>query len=334
MLPNSITMRDTRSLASALASAFVLTGAIACDSGESSAPPNDGPTSSGPSGGNTTSTTSTQSTTATSTTGSSGNGAGLVYETGMGCTPGSLTTNYTLHGRWEKLKVAIDGLEYFLQVNQWNEASPGTQTMQVGTDGYVFKMTAQGATAPTNGGPTGFPSIFIGANSNNATSGSNLPKQVSSLSAVPTTWTWKDAGTLADRNANSYNAAYDVWFSEGADGEPSASHPSGAFLMVWYHKPFDAQPVGSIAESNVTVAGVPGQWNVWIGNNNGTPIVSYTATQAISSMDFDLMDFIRHAVARGDTVQNSHYLTNIFAGFEIWRGGLNLETTKFCAEVL
>jgi hypothetical protein len=27
------------------------------------------------------------------------------------------------------------------------------------------------------------------------------------------------------------------------------------------------------------------------------------------------------------------YLTNIFTGFEIWKGGINLESTSFCAEV-
>jgi len=258
----------------------------------------------------------------------------MVYETGMGCTPGVLTTSKALYGRWDKALVMIDGLQYFLQVNQWNEASSGMQTMQIGKDGYVFKMTAQAASVPTNGGPTGFPSIFIGTNSNNGTQGSNLPKQVSSLAAVPTKWAWKDAGTLAAGSANSYNATYDVWFSTGADGEPSSSHPSGAFLMVWYHKPADAQPIGSIKEPAATIPGVPGQWNVWIGANAGTPIVSYVATQTIASMDFDLMDFINHAIARGDTVQSSHYLTNIFAGFEIWRGGVNIETTSFCAEVM
>lgn len=278
------------------------------------------------------STVNSQST-ATSTTGSSGGGGGLTFETGRGCTPGRVTVNTTLHGRWDKLKVTVDGLQYYLQVNQWNEASSGTQSMQVGGD-FFFKMVAQAASVPTNGGPTGFPSIFIGGNSNNITEGSNLPKQVSTLTSVPTTWVWKDAGTLANGTANSYNAAYDVWFSQGADGEPSAYHPSGAFLMVWYHKPFDAQPIGSIVDNQATVPNVPGQWNVWVGVNNGTPIISYTATQTISSMDFDLMDFIRHAVARGDTVQSSHYLTNVFAGFEIWRGGVNLETTSFCAEVL
>ncbi len=324
-------MRDLRLLISALA----LATSVGCDSGDSSTPDDDSTSNAGntASGANTVNSVNTQST-ATSTTGSSGNGGGLVHETGRGCTPGSLTVNQTLHGRWDKIKVAVDGLQYFLQVNQWNEASAGTQTMQVGTGGYFFKMTAQGASVPTNGGPTGFPSIFIGANSNNATEGSNLPKQVSTLTSVPTTWVWKDAGTLANATANSYNAAYDVWFSEGADGEPGASHPSGAFLMVWYHKPFDAQPVGSVVDNQITIANVPGQWNVWFGVNNGTPIISYTATQTISSMDFDLMDFIQHAIARGDTVQSSHYLTNIFAGFEIWRGGVNLETTSFCAEVL
>lgn len=299
-----------------------------CDSGDSSVPGDE--STDGP---NTVNTVSGTQSTATSTTGSSGPGAGLVHETGKGCTPGSLDFSHTLYGRWDKMRVTMAGLEYYLQVNQWNESAAGMQAMQLGM-GSVFKMTQQTASAPTNGGPTGFPSIFIGGNSNNVTQGSNLPKQVSTLTSVPTTWTWKDAGTLANGNANSYNAAYDVWFSEGADGEPAAYHPSGAFLMVWYHKPFDAQPVGGTVDSQVTVDGVPGQWNVWVGVNNGTPIISYTATQTISSMDFDLMDFIRHAIARGDTVQNSHYLTNVFAGFEIWRGGVNLETTSFCAEVL
>lgn len=282
---------------------------------------------------NTVSTVSSNTVSSTGTTGGNTTGGGAVYQTGLGCTPGVVNVTQTLQGRWDKMKVAVDGLQYFFQVNQWNEAAQGTQTMQVG-GGFFFKMTAQTATAATNMGPTGYPSIFIGGNSNNITENSNLPKQVSTLAAVPTTWVWNDAGTLGNTSGNSYNAAYDVWFSQGADGEPGASHPSGAFLMVWYHKPNDAQPVGSNVEPRVTIPNVPGTWNVWVGVNSGTPIVTYASTQTISSMDFDLMDFIRHAVARGDTVQNTHYLTNIFAGFEIWRGGVGLETTSFCAEVL
>lgn len=331
-------MRD--SCLKSFATLLLLVSASACDSGQSSRPEETESTDGGASTTSTaTSSTVTDSTASTSasatntstTGGNTGGGSGLVYETGKGCTPGVMANSGTLTGQWGKIKTTIDGLEYFIQVNQWN--STASQTMTYGGDHY-FRMTQQDASVPTNGGPTGFPSMFIGGNSNNVTNGSNLPKQVSTLTAVPTSWEWDDAGTLANNSANSYNATYDVWFSQGADGEPGASHPSGAFLMVWYHKPFDAQPLGQIVESGVSVPGAPGTWNVWIGENGQTPAISYVAPQTVSYMDFDLNDFIKHAVARGGTVQNSHYLTNVFVGFEIWRGGVNVETTSFCAEVL
>lgn len=283
-------------------------------------------------GGNTATSTST-STTSTSTTGggSAGPGGGQVYNTGTGCTTGTLSATGTLYGQWEWLKFSINDQQYIMQVNEWN--STASQQMDYGGS-FLFKMIVQQASAPTNGAPVGYPSVFIGANSSKQTENSNLPKQVSSIASLPTNWVWSDAGTLADRNANSYNASYDVWFSTNPSGEPEGSHPSGAFLMVWYHKPFDAQPIGSIRDPAVTITGVPGTWDVWIGTNVGTPVISYTATETISSMDFDLNAFIRDAVSRGGTVQDSHYLTNVFAGFEIWRGGVGLETTSFCAQVL
>src|SRR5688572_10924698 len=98
---STASMRDTR----LLASAFTLCCALGCDSGESSIPPSEEPTS------NTVgSTVTTAAQSATSTTGSRTPGGGLVYETGKGCTPGVLTVNRTLQGRWDKVKVAMDGL--------------------------------------------------------------------------------------------------------------------------------------------------------------------------------------------------------------------------------
>jgi hypothetical protein len=273
----------------------------------------------------------TNTMTVTSTTGNPAQGGGIVHQTGRGCTPGVVGTSGQLMGPWGKIKFAIDGLEYFIQVNEWN--STATQVLNYGS-GTFFKVITQNASVPTTGGPTGYPSIFIGGNSGNVTTTSNLPKQVSTLTAVPTTWDWNDGGTLGNVQTHSYNATYDVWFSVGADGEPNSSHPSGAFLMVWYHKPFDAQPIGSTIAQNATVANAPGQWNVWLGDNSGTPVISYVAPSTISYMDFDLNDFIKDAIARGGSVQPTHYLTNIFAGFEIWRGGVGLETKSFCAEVL
>ena len=246
---------------------------------------------------------------------------------------GTLATSGTLNGRFGSTHVTASGSDYFLQVNEWNASA--TQTMAYGGS-FAFKMTTQMASVATNGGPTGFPSMFIGANSNHATTGSNLPKAVSALTTVPTTWNWNDNGTLADATNNSYNATYDVWFSTNPAGEPAASGPSGGFLMVWLHKPADAQPIGSVATGNhaVTIAGVPGTWDVWIGTNNSRPCISYVATQTTLSLSFDLNRFIQDAVNnRPNTIQSGWYLSNVFTGFEIWRGGVNLESTGFCAAV-
>lgn len=258
-------------------------------------------------------------------------GSGTGGNAGDSCIPGQLAASGTLAGRFGSVKVLVSNSEYFLQVNEWNATA--MQAMTYGGSS-IFKILAQQASTPTTGGPTGFPSIFIGANSNHATSGSNLPKQVSALTTVPTTWNWSDNGTLADTTTNSYNATYDVWFSVNPSGDPTAGAPSGGFLMVWYYKPPDAQPIGQLRTAGITIPGASGLWNVWIGTNGGRPCISYVRQQPIMSMGYDLNNFIRDAVTnRPGTLQSSWYLSNIFAGFEIWRGGVNLETTGFCAVV-
>lgn len=269
----------------------------------------------------------------TSGSGTTGSSAGGVLDSGEGCTPGEMTQSGTLNGRYGSAKLSAGGLEYFLQVNQWNMESSGAQSMQYGGDTF-FKMVVQDAEVPTNGGPTGYPSMFIGANSGHITD-SGLPKQVAALASVPTSWTWRDAGTLSDSTSNSYNVAYDVWFSTQAAGEPDAYGPSGGYLMVWLYDPPDAQPIGGRPQySGATVDGVPGTWDIWIGPNGNRPVISYVATEPVMSMSFDLNRFIRDAVAnRADTILDSWYLTNVFGGFEIWRGGVGLETASFCVEV-
>jgi hypothetical protein len=264
------------------------------------------------------------------TTGAAGGGGSAPL---LGCTPKALDSSGTLQGRYGTTHVTSDGRDYFLQVNQWNTGASGNQTMSYGGSSF-FKMTTQTATAATNGSPTGFPSVFIGANANHSTTGSNLPKQVSALTQVLTTWNWNDAGTRSDTTNNSYNATYDVWFSTNAGGDPSASAPSGGYLMVWLHRPNDAQPIGSISALNQTIPGVPGGWDVWVGMNGSKPCISYVSRSSTLSLSYDLNNFIKDAVTnRSGTIQSGWYLSNVFAGFEIWRGGMNIETTSFCAVV-
>jgi hypothetical protein len=56
------------------------------------------------------------------------------------------------------------------------------------------------------------------------------------------------------------------------------------------------------------------------------------AQQNLNFLSFDLNTFIKDAVTRG-YVQDSWSLTNVFSGFEIWNGGVGLETTDFAVTV-
>jgi hypothetical protein len=217
--------------------------------------------------------------------------------------------------------------DYIIQNNAWG--STAGQALMFGP-GTKFKVTTQNETRTNNSTPAGYPSIFTGAYNNRSTQGSGLPRAISQIAAgqVQTSFTWSDTGV-----SGSYNAAYDVWFSTTQAGDPSASAPSGGFLMVWFNDSPQNQPIGSaIPNGSVTIGGK--QFSVWYGLNGSKPCVSYVAQQNLYSWTFSLGDFIRDATTRdcqGTTkcVNPSWYLTNVFAGFEIWNGGVGLEVKDF-----
>ena len=103
--------------------------------------------------------------------------------------------------------------------------------------------------------------------------------------------------------------------------------------MVWYSDPSDNQPIGAtIPNGTVTIGGK--QFNIWYGMNGSKPVVSYVAAQNFTSWTYSLADFIRDATTRDcqsstKCVNPSWYLTAVFAGFEIWSGGVGLETKDF-----
>lgn len=232
----------------------------------------------------------------------------------------SVTGQGTITDRYGTAHVTCNAKDYIVQNNAWGSAAGQTITYGPGTK---FKVTQQNGTG-MNSAPASYPSLFIGANAGRSTTGSGLPKAVSALTAgtAKTSWTWAANGATG-----SYNASYDVWFSTGAAGEPDATAPSGGYLMVWYHQPTDNRPIGE----SITTANIAGRnWSVWFGNNtmSGKPCVSYVAQQSLNSLEFNLGDFIQDAVTR-NYVQNSWYMTNVFTGFEIWSGGVGLETTDF-----
>jgi len=219
--------------------------------------------------------------------------------------------------------VQCNGHDYIVQSNQWGSNAGQTLTYGPGTK---FKVTMQNGTG-VNYNPASFPSIFLGANNSHPTAGNELTRVVSSLNTVQTAWTW------ASNNATgSYNATYDVWFSNTGQAEPDRGSPSGAYLMVWLYKPTDNQPNSNPGTSptSVTIGGKT--WNLWVGTSNGVPCYSYVAQTNLNSLSFDLNLFIQDAVGR-KYIQPTWGLTNVFAGFEIWSGGVGLETTDFAVTV-
>jgi hypothetical protein len=252
--------------------------------------------------------------------GTGGSSAGRAGSTSGGANP---IVGQTITDQYDYRMVEREGRNYIVQNNVWGATA--MQTLRI--SGVSFEVAQQTGSNGTSGGPVSYPSVFIGSNYGRMTTNSNLPKQVSTLTKIDTSWSIN-----AGSQSGTYNAAYDVWFSTSASGDPEA--PTGGYLMVWFYDPSNAQPIGGVVSSNLSIPGVNGAWDVWVGPNAGRPCISYVAKQPITNMTFDLNLFIQDAVKnRSNTIQSSWYLTNVFAGFEIWSGGVGLKTNDFYAIV-
>jgi hypothetical protein len=103
--------------------------------------------------------------------------------------------------------------------------------------------------------------------------------------------------------------------------------------MVWLYKPTDNQPNSNNTGNSTASATIGGKnWNLWVGTSNNKPCYSYVAQTNLNSLSFDLNLFIQDAVGR-QYIQPTWGLTNVFAGFEIWNGGVGLETTDFAVTI-
>lgn len=249
---------------------------------------------------------------------------------------------------FQRVKVNAGGHSYVIQNNNWGNPSGTEQTISYKDNS--FTITGMVGGDPGGGSVRSFPSIFIGSNGNTMNGAystyndDSLPKKVSAIQSVQTTLKW--GGGVGGGN---YNVSYDVWFGP----TPAAKFPfyseykdgQSGFIMVWLYKPGQNNPIGgSPAASNRTVAGVSGTWNVYAGPrggsgpNSGVPVISYVATSTQQSMTFDLNNFIKDAVttgAGGLKINSEWYLTDVFAGFEIWNGNdaKGLSVQEFTAVV-
>lgn len=235
---------------------------------------------------------------------------------------------------FQRVKViGNDGHEYIIQNNNWGNPGGTDQTLTYTNNSFVIKSPTGGP--PGGGAPASFPSIFIGQNGDvqdkaYRTLDSGLPKQVSAITSIPTTF--KIGGSLNGQ----FNASYDVWFAASEPAPGSYDDGIDGFVMIWLYKPSNYNPIGWESGSKGTFSHSSGSFNVYVGGRDGgsaRPVVSYIANSTITSMDFDLLDFIKDASKYG--IQSSWFLTDVFGGFEIWEGGgtQGLTVQEFTAHV-
>ncbi|MFF9086494.1 cellulose binding domain-containing protein [Streptomyces sp. NPDC014991] len=204
---------------------------------------------------------------------------------------------------------------YVVQNNRW-----GTSAAQcVTATDSGFRITQADGSVPTNGAPKSYPSVFNGCHYTNCSPGTSLPARLSTISSAPTGISYSYVSNAV------YDAAYDIWL----DSTPRTDGVNQTEIMIWFNKVGSVQPVGSQV-GTATVAGR--SWQVWSGDNGSNDVLSFVAPSAITSWNFDVMDFAREAVARG-LAQNSWYLTSVQAGFEPWQNGTGLAVTSFSSTV-
>ncbi|SCG61525.1 GH12 family glycosyl hydrolase domain-containing protein [Micromonospora humi] len=206
------------------------------------------------------------------------------------------------------------GGRYVVQNNRWGTSAQ--QCINVTSTG--FSITRADGSAPTNGAPVSYPSIFFGCHYTNCSPGTNLPAQVKNISSAPSSISFNYVG-------GTYDAAYDIWL----DPSPKKDGVNQMEIMIWLNRQGSIQPIGSPV-GNASIAGRT--WEVWRGSNGSNNVISYVAPSAVASYSFDAMAFINDTRNRG-AITNDWYLTSIQAGFEPWQGGVGLAVNSFSQSV-
>ncbi len=222
-------------------------------------------------------------------------------------------------------QTAAVGGSYIVQNNEFDSSASECVT----TDGNADFTVANSSIAnATNGSPGAYPSIYQGCHWGNCSSGglTSTPIQVSALSAGKVTTSWST--TQPGGSANAYDVAYDIWINQ----TPTTSgQPNGTEIMVWLNHNGSVQPFGSQVATGVNLGGHT--YNIWYGTQSSWDTVTYDMTTANTSVSgLDIGTLAADAVSRGYT-QNSWYLIDVEAGFELWQGGAGLATNSFSVNV-
>ncbi|WP_394754098.1 hypothetical protein [Crenothrix sp.] len=203
-----------------------------------------------------------------------------------------------------------------------------SQCIKVDDANGNFNVITSTANFPTIGLPVNFVYIGKGCHWGYCTTKSGMPKQVSALLNVTSSWKTVQPATTATAKS-AYDVSYNIWFNKTATASAQAD---GAQLMIWLASKGGVAPIGLKIASNQTISG--STWNIWKGLNNGIAIVTYVRTaNVVSVANLNIKAFITDATTTRNIVQASWYLIGLEAGFEIWKTSEGLASSSFSALV-
>jgi len=163
-----------------------------------------------------------------------------------------------------------------------------------------------------------YPNIFRGCSWGLCSPRSGLPARAGRLQKLSTSWytTLHASGRWA--------AAYDIWFDRK---NQITGQNNGAELMIWLNTrgfPADRAPIVRVDHTRWRVQ----RWVVIRGGKRWNYIQFRRVHPTNHVHRLGLVPFIR-VCQRYGWIRPSWWLTSVEAGFEIWRGGAGLATTRF-----
>jgi hypothetical protein len=171
-----------------------------------------------------------------------------------------------------------------------------------------------------------YPDILRGCLWQICTPNAHIPVQVSRLRMLKSTWHTR-------QNARGdWNAAYDLWFGKR---RMTTGQADGAELMIWLNR--HGSCCRTARPTTVRIDGYKFLVTHW-RHYSGKWHVSWNYIQFRMAhprnwvTGLRLMPFINRAIRMG-LVRRVWWLENVTAGFEIWRGGVGLATTKFAVSL-
>lgn len=185
-----------------------------------------------------------------------------------------------------------------------------------------FTVTQQPGTDPA-GKVAAFPEIFRGCLWTGCSAKSGMPMKVSAVHNPVSNWHARESAS------GNWNAAYELWFGTHP---MTTGQADGAELMIWLnlHGSCCHLPRGA---PKVRIDGRQFWMSHWRPCSRKWHVcfnyIQFRAVHHTSRIDrLRLAPFISRSI-KSKLIKRSWWLENIGAGFEIWKGGHGLATSRF-----